>query len=88
MDIFEQIHAAGYVFNDLKLDNLLFDVGIDKEYLMTTDDNIFEKHAVHIIDFGFATRYLHRGSREHLSKKLLDVFRGNIEFSSLNQMRF
>ena len=29
LNIFEQIHSAGYVYNDLKLDNLLFDFGVD-----------------------------------------------------------
>ena len=30
LNILEQIHAAGFVFNDLKLDNLMFDASTDK----------------------------------------------------------
>lgn len=40
--IMEKIHAAGYVFNDLKLDNLLLDSGMElNEELMTTQEDIF-----------------------------------------------
>lgn len=42
VNILEQIHSAGFVFNDLKLDNLLFDYGVDDKPLKTSDENIFD----------------------------------------------
>ena len=58
INILEKIHRAGFVYNDLKLDNLLLDPDINEEYLFTTEDNIFETVNINIIDFGFATPYL------------------------------
>jgi len=57
IDIIEKIHAAGYTYNDLKLDNLLigFKDKLSKNY---TSDNIFENVSLHLIDYGFATRYI------------------------------
>ena len=56
--------------------------------MKTTDKNIFEDHQVNIIDFGFATRYLDKHTKEHLEKEEIDVFRGNMVFASLNQLKF
>lgn len=84
LNMLERIHEAGYVYNDLKLDNLLLNIKADKNYLKTTDDNIFEDHQVNIIDFGFATRYKDKKTKEHLEKEEVDVFRGNMVFASLN----
>lgn len=42
VNILEQIHSAGFVFNDLKLDNLLFDFGVNGKPLKTSDENIFD----------------------------------------------
>ena len=41
-----------------------------------------------VIDFGFATKYFNSEKDMHVSKKLMYVFRGNVEFASLNQMKF
>ena len=60
IDIFKVIHEAGYVFNDLKLDNLLLDFGIDIHKNNDSTENIFKNNTVNIIDFGFATRYVDR----------------------------
>jgi serine/threonine protein kinase len=56
--ILEQIHSAGYIYNDLKLDNLMTDYrtklprdGSEK------DVNIFKNVPINIVDFGFATKY-------------------------------
>jgi len=43
---------------------------------------------VTVIDFGLATKYFDFEKDMHVSKKLMDVFRGNVEFASLNQMKF
>jgi len=40
-----------------------------------------------LIDFGFSQKYL-SSKGEHLPMKQIDSFKGNISFSSLNQMNF
>lgn len=86
----EKIHAAGYVYNDLKLDNLLLDFKTNVKSMQKSSKNIFETHSVNIIDFGFATPYLDldHESRQHLSKYEVDMFRGNLVFASPNQLKF
>ena len=53
----EKIHMSGYVYNDLKLDNLMtdFKYKLPKE---GSRQNVFENVQLTIIDFGFATKYL------------------------------
>ena len=58
LNILEQMHQAGYIFNDLKLDNLLFDAGVKTEDLKTSEGDIFDQQNVNIIDFGFVSPYL------------------------------
>lgn len=88
INILEQIHQAGFVFNDLKLDNLLFDMDADAKKLRTTEENIFDKNNINIIDFGFVCPYVDQDTQEHLEKTQLDIFRGNMVFSSINQLKF
>lgn len=61
----EKIHQAGYTYNDLKLDNLLigFKDKLPKGY---TSSNIFEDVSLHLIDYGFATRYIDKHTGEHI----------------------
>ena len=88
INIFERIHDAGYVFNDLKLDNLMFDVDANSQQLKKSKLNIFEKNNVNIIDFGYATPYLLEDDKTHIKKSQLDEFHGNMIFSSLNHLMF
>lgn len=91
LDLLEQIHIAGYVYNDLKLDNLLVDF---KEHLPSKagNENCFANASINLVDFGFTTKYLSRQSSsevaEHINKQEVDTFRGNMIFSSSNQLRF
>ena len=88
ISIMEQIHGAGLVFNDLKQDNILFDFDANMDKMSTSEENIFENNNINLIDFGFATQYIDEETNEHVKKQQLDVFRGNMVFASLNQMKF
>lgn len=48
LDIFSDIHSAGYTYNDLKMDNIL--VG-DATFSKTS------QHMVRLVDFGFAEKF-------------------------------
>ena len=41
LDIFEQIHSAGYVYNDLKLNNLMFNFGFDPSESIDDSTKVF-----------------------------------------------
>ena len=90
LDILEQIHSAGYTFNDLKLDNILLDLDCDVNDLASQDGDIFEKNNINLVDFGFASRYTAEqdGAEEHIEKDKIDYFKGNMMFSSLSQLKF
>jgi serine/threonine protein kinase len=66
IDVLESTHRAGYVFNDLKLDNILIQYG-------TLPDrgrhNIFYGIKLHLIDFGFATEFRENG--QHIEQRKL-----------------
>lgn len=84
LDILESIHNAGFVYNDLKLDNLMLDYGLDERILRKTNEDIFDQHKVNIIDFDFATTYVDHKTLKHKTKKKTDVFLGSMIFSSSN----
>lgn len=74
LNILEKVHRAGVIFNDLKMDNI-----------MIADQRNPLDHIV-LIDFGLASMFKRRG--KHLKKSLQKQFRGNMIFSSLNQLNF
>ena len=84
LNMLQRVHEAGYVYNDLKLDNLLMDFGTPGHELRDSNENIFQNRSVNLIDFGFATRYVDKKTKEHLDKEEVNVFRGNMVFASLN----
>ena len=84
MNILEQIHSAGFVYNDMKLDNLLMDFNFDAKQIIENEENIFENNNVNLIDMGFATTYLDQKTGEHIKKKLVSTFNGNLIFASTN----
>lgn len=70
----EDLHEAGYIYNDLKLDNIL--VG----------DSLFSQSSqteIRLIDFGFSQEYL-RSDGRHKQQTEVTFFRGNIIFASLD----
>ena len=84
LNILERVHSTGYIYNDLKLDNIMLDYDTDIQHLIYSNYDIFDQNHVNLIDFGFASRYLSKESKEHINKKKVDVFRGSIIFSSLH----
>lgn len=72
IDALERIHEAGYVFNDLKLDNVL--IGNHKN----SESSL---HKIRLCDFGFALKYRdHNG--KHLKQTDVDAFRSNMIFAT------
>ena len=81
----EGIHAAGFTYNDLKLDNVL--VGFQNK-IKPDKVNCFEECSLHLVDFGFAARYIDKKTRVHIDEHEIETFRGNMIFASLNQLKF
>lgn len=85
LDALEEIHETGYVYNDLKLENLM----ISKDFnLYSSISNVFESNGIILINFGSATRYLKKDTGQHKSKKKTNELRGNVLFASPNQLNF
>ena len=88
LDLLEAVHKAGYVFNNLKPETIM----LNKDPLAKADEYIFddagfEKLTLHLIDFGFATKYTDKDS-SHIPPGKTEIFLGNILFSSLSKMEF
>ena len=91
------MHSAGYIYNDLKLDNLMTDFN-DKLSCDPSEDlgtaNAFENVSINLVDFGFATKFVEQNKTEsgskiiHKKKEEIEIFRGNMIFSSINQLQF
>ena len=58
LNIFEEVHNAGFVYNDIKLDNLMFDYKIDFKQLTHSKDDFFETNSITLVDFGYTTSYM------------------------------
>ena len=89
----EQIHEAGFIYNDLKLENIL--VGLAEKIPSYSElkeatpfSSCFQSCTIKIIDFGFCTRYTDEVTGEHIKLKKVESFRGNLKFASLNQLGF
>lgn len=87
LNMLESVHAAGYAYNDLKLDNLMvgFQSKLAKGY---TEENAFSNASLHLLDFGFATRFIEKTTGQHIQQEEVETFRGNMIFGSLNQLNF
>ena len=78
VSIFKYTHSAKRTFNDLKLQNIMINVG------KTLDDD----PEVFLIDFGFSKKYVNK-DKEHITQDLrVKRFQGNMFFSSVHHMSF
>ena len=62
----EATHKAGYVNNDLKLENILvgYNQIISKQI---NNESVFEGLSIHLIDFGYATKFRDSKTGTHIS---------------------
>lgn len=81
IDILEMVHKSGYIYGDLKLDNIL--AGFGDNLPDSPSDNAFSNVSLNLIDFGFATKYLDKEG-SHLPEKHIELFQGNLIFSSVS----
>ena len=81
LSCFEKVHKAGFVYNDLKLDNIMVGFGqkLPEKYV---EDDAFLNSDINLIDFGFSTSYINHKTKELLPKKVVSNFRGNMVFAS------
>jgi serine/threonine protein kinase len=62
IDMLQSVHAAGYIYNDLKLDNLM--TGYKDAFSPEKD---LQDSSIHLVDFGFATRFTDKETKNHIS---------------------
>lgn len=77
-------HKAGYVYNDLKPDNLM--VGY-KQHISYSHVDMLRGCSLHLVDFGFASKYLDPKSR-HIKEKLKTASKGTSFSPPLTQWNF
>lgn len=53
-----------------------------------SNDDIFDRYNVNLIDFGYTTTYIDPKSKDHIRKKGVDTFLGNVVLSSVHQLKF
>ena len=87
LNLLEQIHDQGFVYNDLKLDNILLDFVGPRESNNDSAGHL-DQYVITLTDFGFATRYVDPETLDHIKKEKVDIFRGNLPMASLNQLKF
>lgn len=75
LDILEFIHESGFVYNDLKLENIT--IGLSDRIPKRTQhpqDNLFQDVNFHLIDFGLASRWLDKGTGKHCKIETSNYF--------------
>lgn len=50
--------------------------------------DVFSECTISLVDFGYASSYLDKTTGQHRPKQMVDKFRGNLIFASLNQLNF
>ena len=85
LSVFQEIHSAGYAYDDLKLDNIM--VGYGQKLLKLKENeqkSSLEGVTLHLVDFGYSSKFMRKG--KHINEDSLKSFKGNMMFSSLNQL--
>jgi serine/threonine protein kinase len=72
------VHEAGYVYNDIKLENVMIKQNKDE----TSSDL-----KVVLVDYGMAMKYTDEAG-DHLENQEMDKFCGNLIFASLDVLNF
>lgn len=93
LQILEQIHLSGYVYNDLKLENILVTLSSELTKYQETQnlfpgESCFHQAKIVLIDFGFASQYISPDTGEHEDCFDVQFFQGNMLFGSANQLKF
>jgi serine/threonine protein kinase len=84
------VHKAGYVYNDLKLDNIL----VSNKTGLKNDPGALEGAKIHLVDFGFASKYYNSFKtadgikHSHVAQEDLDCFTGNMINASIDLLDF
>lgn len=76
LTLLECVHETGFVFNDLKLDNLMIGYSdklpigkpISSDVKLPECTDIFEKCTINLVDYGFASPYLDKTTGRHIHK--------------------
>lgn len=79
MNILKIVHCSKRTFNDLKPENIM----------ITPPGSPDENLKVHLIDYGFVDKFFNYDTNEHIKEwETVENFRGNLFFSSIDQMNF
>ena len=87
-DALRLVHKAGYVYNDLKYDNIML-----QNVKMNNPKSLFSAE-ITLIDMGYATKFYTsvltaEGIRHgHIPQKEVETFQGNMMNASINQLLF
>lgn len=85
LTIIEGIHSAGYAYNDLKLDNIMVGYGQRMQKVKQHEEkSSFSGVSLHLVDFGYSSKFMKK--KAHIKCEELKSFKGNMMFSSLNQL--
>ena len=88
MYILENLHNCGYVYNDLKLDNILLGVNQKLSNKDSKHGDCFKDLTLSLVDFGFSTPFICMYDGSHRPPSKCMHFRGNLLFGSKYQLNF
>jgi serine/threonine protein kinase len=75
MKALQALHLVGFTHNDVKPSNIMIDFAKDGQVKAT------------LIDFGFAKKFVD-SNNNHIEQSEIDMFQGNLVYSSYSQMNF
>ena len=87
INIIEQIHAAGFIYNDIKLDKVLLAYN-DNFPEDCRQGNCFKDVTINLVDYDLASRYIDKKTGKHLPPNETGTFKGNMLFASANLLSF